>query len=87
MHNASRYGKCQMHHGARYDVWMTDKAERLRQAREKVDDGIETTCKEYVVDERGDEWLVPRSTNPLHHLVDSPENAQRLRQKTANSKK
>lgn len=55
-----------MHHGARYDVWMTDKAERLRQAREKVDDGIETTCKEYVVDERGDEWLVPRSTNPLH---------------------
>lgn len=34
--------------------------------RKQIGDGIETTCKEYMIDDQGHEWLVPRSTNPTH---------------------
>ncbi|MGK2908775.1 MAG: S24 family peptidase [Sphingobium sp.] len=32
--------------------------------RRRFNDGVETTCKEYVEDENGVGWLVPRSSNP-----------------------
>lgn len=34
--------------------------------RKNLSGGIETTVKEYMVDDAGHEWLVPRSTNPTH---------------------
>ena len=34
--------------------------------RKRFGDGVETTVKEYLCDDDGVEWLVPRSTNPAH---------------------
>ena len=36
MHNASWHGKCVLHHETRYNADMTEKSERLKQARERA---------------------------------------------------
>lgn len=43
--------------------------------RKRVDDGYETTVKEYVQRDNGECWLVPRSSNPAHQAFrcDQPE--------------
>jgi transcriptional regulator with XRE-family HTH domain len=49
--------------------------QRVIVVRKRVDESLEATVKEYLVDESGKEWLVPRSTNPAFQTpfsVDQP---------------
>lgn len=59
-----------------FDVDVPASGQRVIVIRKRIDDSLEATVKEFVVDESGRSWLVPRSTNPAFQApiaVDQPQ--------------
>lgn len=49
-----------------FDVETPQSGQRVVVIRKRLDDELESTVKEFHVDEGGKPWLLPRSTNPSH---------------------
>lgn len=59
-----------------FDTDVPESGQRVVVIRERDDGKLEATVKQYLVDENGRQWLLPRSTNPSFQTpisIDQPE--------------